>query len=44
LYPHFDTVRDEMGKLMQQASDEGVSLSLEQAYYIAIANMGADPD
>jgi len=44
LHPHFHTVRDEMGKLMQQASDEGVSLSLEQAYYIAIANMGVDPD
>ncbi len=44
LHPHFDTVRHEMGKLMRQASDEGVSLTLEQAYYIAIANMGLDHD
>jgi hypothetical protein len=42
LYPHFGTVRYEMGKLMQQASDEGVSLTLQQAYYIAVANMGLD--
>jgi hypothetical protein len=42
LHPHFDTVRHEMGTLMQQASVEGVSLTLEQAYYIAIANVGLD--
>jgi hypothetical protein len=43
LHPHFETVSHEMGKLMEQAYDEGVSLTLEQAYYLAIANMGLEP-